>query len=96
MEYRMDIKTQEILCILQEECAEVIQAVSKINRFGADSMNDHMGVSNREALVKEIGDVIAMIYCISNISDFVTEDELIEASDAKLEKLKQWSNIFKD
>lgn len=96
MDYRMDDKTKEVLCILQEECAEVIQAVSKISRFGTDSMNDHMGVSNKDALIKEIGDVIAMIYCLSSVVGFVTEDELVEASDAKIEKLKHWSNIFKE
>jgi hypothetical protein len=33
----MDPKTKEALDILQEECAEVIQAVSKISRFGLDN-----------------------------------------------------------
>ena len=30
----MDSQTKEVMDILQEECAEVIQAVSKISRFG--------------------------------------------------------------
>lgn len=92
----MDDKTKEILSILQEECAEVIQAVSKINRFGIDGKDMTTGITNRDALVTEVGDVIAMIYCLSSIGGFVKEDELVQASDAKIEKLKQWSNIFKE
>lgn len=90
----MDDKTNEVLSILQEECAEVIQAVSKINRFGLSS--EFQGLSNRERLVNELGDVMAMIYCLIEVVDFVKEEEVILASDRKVEKLKQWSNIFKD
>jgi len=32
----MDSQTKEVMDILQEECAEVIQAVSKISRFVLD------------------------------------------------------------
>ena len=47
--------TQTVMAVLQEECAEVIQAVSKINRFG---MHDEwQGVTNRQSLITEIGDV---------------------------------------
>ena len=33
----MNKTTSEVMDILQEECAEVIQAVSKIRRFGIDN-----------------------------------------------------------
>ena len=33
----MDKTTNEVMDILQEECAEVIQAVSKIRRVGIDN-----------------------------------------------------------
>ena len=45
----------ESLIILAEECAEVIQAVSKLQRFG---IND---AKNIKALENEIGDVFAML-----------------------------------
>ena len=35
----MNNQTQEALGILQEECAEVIVEVSKIRRFGLDSVH---------------------------------------------------------
>jgi len=34
----MNEQTKELLLILQEECAEVTQAVSKCMRFGPDQM----------------------------------------------------------
>ena len=53
-------KTQEALIILQEECAEVIQAASKIYRFGID--NEHKsGATQRANLEMEIGDMLALV-----------------------------------
>ncbi len=83
---------QEIMDILQEECAEVIQAISKSRRFGID--NSHKsGKTQRENLVIEIGDVLCMI-------ELLTERGVIDAPSvqaairAKREKLNQWSTIF--
>ena len=49
----------EMLGLLQEECAEVIQIISKIRRFGEESYNpyDPSGKSNLTLLEDEIGDV---------------------------------------
>lgn len=80
-------KTETVMAVLQEECAEVIQAVSKINRFGLDS--EWQGVTNKQALVTEIGDVLALIQVLKEDTDInITDDELQRAVDAKLEKLK--------
>jgi len=57
----MNIKTKEILNILQEECAEVIQAVSKCDRFGIDNFKPGKPKTNREHLADELGDLQAMI-----------------------------------
>ncbi len=46
----MDPKQKEALDILQEECAEVIQAVSKISRFGLDNLKPGKPKTNREHL----------------------------------------------
>jgi NTP pyrophosphatase (non-canonical NTP hydrolase) len=91
----MQSKENEIMDILQEECAEVIQMVSKCRRFGIDNTHLKAGVSNRARLTEEIGDLQAMIdLCI--IYGLVDKDEVDRASDDKIAKLKQWSNIFKD
>jgi hypothetical protein len=52
-------KELELLGLLQEECAEVIQIASKIRRFGMESVNpyDTSGKNNRTLLQDEIGDV---------------------------------------
>ncbi|MCP4596182.1 MazG nucleotide pyrophosphohydrolase domain-containing protein [Neptuniibacter sp.] len=49
----------ERLSILAEECAEVIQAIGKIQRHGFDSRHPNGGPSNRNWLEKELGDVLA-------------------------------------
>lgn len=90
----MNEDTKEILTILQEECAEVIVEVSKCFRFGPDQMMEGVDVSNIQRLEKEIGDVLAMIELLVNKDIGVTTDGLEIASKAKIEKLKQWSNII--
>ena len=41
---------EEVMAILQEECAEVIQAISKINRFGMDNIKPGKPKTNRQHL----------------------------------------------
>ncbi len=79
--------------ILQEECAEVIVAVSKISRFGIDNYKPGKPKTNREHLEEEIGDVLAMIDIMLEKS-VISLEHLEAAKAAKIEKLKQWSNIY--
>jgi len=90
---KMNAREKEVLDILQEECAEVIQAVSKINRFGADNVKPGKPKTNREHLEEELGDMMAMIDIMLEL-DIVDMDNLEIAKKAKIEKLKQWSNIY--
>jgi NTP pyrophosphatase (non-canonical NTP hydrolase) len=82
----------EVMDILQEECAEVIQAVSKIRRFGIDGVKPGTEYSNREHLEEELGDVLAMIDILM-INSVVSWSNLHSAKRAKIEKLKKWSKI---
>ena len=88
----MNEQNNEVLDILQEECAEVIQAVSKIRRFGVDNFKPGKPKTNREHLEDEIGDVMAMIdiLCSMGVIDLAN---LQAAKQAKFQRLKQWSNI---
>lgn len=79
--------------ILQEECAEVIQAVSKIRRFGIDNVKPGKPKTNREHLEEELGDLYAMIDILQEL-DIVSWAGIEKAAEAKREKLKTWSNIF--
>ena len=89
----MESKQEEILNILQEECAEVIQMVSKCRRFGLDQQHLKADKPNRDKLTEEIGDVLAMInLCIEH--NIVNQDQIMTAQQNKFKKLKQWSNIF--
>lgn len=56
-------RSTELLEIMQEECAEVIQAISKIKRFGLDAHNpaDESKTPNSLHLLNEIGDVVGMV-----------------------------------
>ena len=85
-------KIEEILIIAQEECAELIQEISKIRRFGLDSTHRD-GQSHRLKLTQEAGDVLAMIQLMQEHGLF-TGVELQSATEAKFLKLKTWSNIY--
>ena len=86
-------KEKEAMDILQEECAEVIQAVSKISRFGLDNYKPGKPKTNREHLEEELGDLYAMIEILQDM-DIVSWTNIEKAAEAKKEKLKQWSNIY--
>jgi NTP pyrophosphatase (non-canonical NTP hydrolase) len=88
----MQNKQQEILLITQEECAEVIQAISKIRRFGMDNAKPGTTYTNREHFEEELGDVLAMVDILL-INNVVSWGNLHKAKRAKIEKLKKWSSI---
>ena len=91
----MNAREKEILDITQEECAEVIVGISKISRFGLDNIKPGKPKTNRQHLAEEIGDLQAMIdLCI--VTGLVDAEEVNQATENKINKLKQWSNIFKD
>lgn len=85
----------EILSILQEECAEVIQAISKIFRFGFDAKHPDQDRNNRERLEEELGDLQAMISLLLE-KNIVSENNLMRAEVQKFAKLEKWSTIFSD
>jgi len=89
----IDNQTKEVMDILQEECAEVIQAVSKISRFGLDNFKPGKPKTNRKHLEEELGDLYAMIEILQEL-DVVSWHNIELAAEAKREKLKKWSNIF--
>ena len=89
----MNKQITEVMDILQEECAEVIQMISKCRRFGIDTVHLKAGESNRKCLTDEMGDVLAMIDLMVE-HDVVTVEGLDLAKQAKFAKLKQWSNIY--
>lgn len=88
----MNQNNNEVMDIAQEECAEVIQAISKIRRFGIDNAKPGTEYTNRAHLEEELGDVLAMIDILM-INNIVSWANLHRAKRAKIEKLKKWSEI---
>jgi NTP pyrophosphatase (non-canonical NTP hydrolase) len=89
----MEKKMNEILNILTEECAEVIQAISKTQRFGMDNTNPFSTETNREHLEQEIGDLLTMIDLLF-VKGIINEENVLKAQQRKIEKLKLWSKVY--
>lgn len=87
----MSTVNNEILDILQEEAAEVIQAVSKVKRFGWDNSFEGKP-TNRIHLTEEIGDLEALIQLLKDTQE-VSTIGVEHFKVAKLEKLRKWSTI---
>ena len=83
---RFNYSTTELLTVLQEECAEVIQEASKIKRFG------HLPY-NLTRFEKEIGDLWCMIE-LCHEYDLISYTAIEEYSQLKREKLKKYSDIL--
>jgi hypothetical protein len=88
----MDSNVSEALRILQEECAEVVQAVSKIFRFGDDNFPPKSGTTNKENLEIEIGDLVTLVDILIELG-YLDSHNIEISSDLKRQKLKKWSNI---
>jgi NTP pyrophosphatase (non-canonical NTP hydrolase) len=86
----MMTKNEELLLITQEECAEVTQAISKVFRFGFDS--EHNGVTNKERLTEEVGDLLCMLELMMS-HGMIDSMEVLDAKKNKYEKLKKWSSV---
>ena len=88
----MNDDTREILLILQEECAEVTQAISKVFRFGMGAEHPVTKKRNLQSLEEEVGDLLCMIDIM--IEKCIISDSNVNAArKAKREKLKTWSGI---
>lgn len=83
----MNKKQNEILLILQEECAEVIQAISKVKRFGLEH--------NIDQLEQEIADVLCMISLARKHGIIDSNEERVHNRIlVKEERLKRYSSIY--
>lgn len=83
----MNKKQNEILLILQEECAEVIQAISKVKRFGLEN--------NIEQLEQEVADVLCMINLAYTHGIIDSNEQRVKNRiTVKEERLKKFSSIY--
>jgi NTP pyrophosphatase (non-canonical NTP hydrolase) len=87
----MNDNQKEVMLIAQEECAEVVQAISKCFRFGPN--DEYNGVTNKQRLEEEVGDLLCMIRLMMN-QGIIDENIVNAASIQKKIKLERWSNVF--
>lgn len=74
----------ERLTKLMEECAEIIQSVAKIQRFGYNSV--YNGSSNRDRLENELCDLMLSFKMLLDSGD-VSAERIDQYADAKRSKL---------
>jgi len=74
-----------MLVITMEECGELIQACSKMLRFGEDQ--------DYTQLQEEIGDVMCMIEILKD-GGLVSDEQIQERIKVKKEKLMKWSLLY--
>lgn len=84
----------EALDILAEECAEVIQAISKIKRHGLDSFHPVSGITNMAELACELGDVLAAVMILQiNVENTVIQDaSLTELAAHKFKRIAKYTH----
>lgn len=77
-------REQELLIVLSEECGEIVQAVSKIHRFGKS-------IANQQRLEQEIGDFMGVLKLIVE-EGYIDGHRLPELGEQKIAKLEKYMN----
>lgn len=78
-----------------EECAELSKVCSRITIQGIDGVDPATGVSNREALTKEIADVIAQCDVTAQALG-LDIDAIDDRSVEKKRQMREWEAMFAD
>ncbi len=93
----IDPRVQEAMDLLQEECSEIIQIISKIRRFGFDSYSpyDPERRTNRRLFNDEVGDFEVLKKFLMD-RDILDEVSIEDRVNWKTGKLKSTSTIFDD
>jgi hypothetical protein len=76
----------------QEECAEVIQAISKCFRFTLNHPHPETGVTNKEHLETEIGQLKCMLDLLSNQWE-LDRNAIGRSYDHKLMNYNHWDKL---
>jgi hypothetical protein len=89
----MMTRQQYLTLILGEECSEVAQMTSKINRFGLHEIFPDQPLTNAQRLHLELDDLTAMVEMLNEECglDYTPNRERIEAKKHKVNKYAVYS-----
>jgi NTP pyrophosphatase (non-canonical NTP hydrolase) len=76
----------EVLALLNEECGEIAQRISKVFRWGWHA--DFAGTTQDDKLHSELGDLVAAIV-VAVENGIVDLDQVLRAANAKLQKFRE-------
>lgn len=86
-------KNDLIPIVTQEECAEVIQAISKVFRFGMQQSHPVTGVTNKEQLEEEVGQLLYMLHTLEIYFNLDTK-AISKAYNQKQSSLDKYEQYF--
>ena len=81
--------TQYYLDKLQEEAAEIVQAVSKLRRFGPNNHHPERKTTNLQELIGELEDFLALVACLE-------ADKLIDLTQSQESIKTKFETIYKN
>jgi hypothetical protein len=86
-------RQQHLFQVTGEECCEVAQMCSKINRFGIHEIFPNQPLTNAERMHLELDDLTAMIEMLNDECGlgYVPNRERIEAKKLKVNKYYEYS-----
>jgi hypothetical protein len=84
----------EALTNLEEECAEIIQAITKLRRFGRfGERAPEAKYDNVTTLCHEMGQAVLMMAVVVEVLPGASQQELEVGQDQKLKSLQKWSGL---
>jgi NTP pyrophosphatase (non-canonical NTP hydrolase) len=84
---------EELVGLLQEEAAELIQGLSKIRRVGTQFKCHGGEETNQDLLMKELVDVLLLVDMAFREGVFDDTFDIEAYVEYKKEKLKKWTNL---
>jgi NTP pyrophosphatase (non-canonical NTP hydrolase) len=84
-------RTEHLLTILAEECAEVAQRASKAARFGMSEVQPGQELSNASRLAYEMTDLIAVYLMLTGFTGIDCESPGVREKRAKVEQFLAYS-----
>jgi hypothetical protein len=83
-------RIEHLLTCLSEECAEVAQGVSKALRFGLDDKGPDAALTNRDSIVAEVIDLLAVLSLLEDEGVFVQPEDSNKRILLKRAKVLKW------